>query len=413
MSDYYGYSSDEEQWGGEEEDSTPISILLSLVQAYDWIRVRERIHSFPDECKAVGIQGRTALHVACDHDAPAEVIGSLLQAYPEASLMVGTSNMNPLHITCSSSHASVEVVRVLLEGGHPLQSSMRDVDGDTPLHAACRCGAPIEVLRVLLEANSSAVNERDYEGLTPLLRLWVRYFVILGDDVIEGVKGPSDLTGELGEAWDKTKLLLQCATYGSLQSELAFDFRALHAASGVDCPRAVVKIATIVYPEQLEFCNSKGDTPLLIAAKSEIFKVMDLSDDGYLFEDRVHGDSDRNNSDNPNDSSQDSSQPSVIDILLEARQEAASIRDTRGQLPLHLAINSGKRWDDGVKSILSAYPEALSAPDRRTNLIPFLQAASVETPDCGTIFELLRTDPSLLPPVETGSIGEATVPMTY
>ena len=126
------------------------------------------------EARAVGVQGRKPLHVACDHDAPAVVVHALLKAHPEGSTMVGTSNMNPLHITCSSQHASVHVVRVLLEGGHTLQTSMRDVDGDTPLHAACRCGAPIEVLDVLLRANPAAVNERDYEGLTPLLRLWVR-----------------------------------------------------------------------------------------------------------------------------------------------------------------------------------------------------------------------------------------------
>ena len=68
-----------------------------------------------------------------------------------------------------------DVVRFLLTAGvDPNLASL--LHGDTPLHAACRCGAPIEVLDVLLQANPQAVLERDYEGLTPLLRLWVRYF---------------------------------------------------------------------------------------------------------------------------------------------------------------------------------------------------------------------------------------------
>jgi ankyrin repeat protein len=397
---YVDYSSEGEYWGDEDAE-TPDSVLLSLVQSYDWAGALARIASFPDECKAVGVQGRTPLHVACDHDAPAVVVEALLKAYPEASLMVGTSNMNPLHITCSSQHTSVHVVRVLLEGGHHLQSSMCDVDGDTPLHAACRCGAPIEVLEVLLEANPPAVNERDYEGLTPLLRLWVRYFVILGDDVIQGVRGPADLTGELGEAWNKTELLLHCAHLGSLEKTKQgsaappqYAFRAVHAASAVDCPRPVVKIAAIVHPNHLEQKDENRMTPLLIAAQAPIFKVRDLSDEGYLLEDRIHGDDTYNETTHEED--HDCSQPSVIDILIDAGANGACIPDAKGKLPLHLAIASGKRWGEGVKAILEAYPDALSHPDVETGLLPFMQAASVERPDCGTILELLRKDPSLV-----------------
>ena len=201
------------------------------------------------EAQAVGVHGRTALHVACDHDAPAVVVAALLQVLPKAAIMVGTSNMNPLHITCSSSHASIHVIRVLLgmdsddDGGDDEKQQqsqqqqhqqekpppglhefveqslrMRDVDGDTPLHAACRCGAPIEVLELLLQAYPEAVMQRDYEGLTPLLRLWVRYVVILGDDALASIQGPADLTGPVLDAWQKTELLLKVA-YHQLQLE--------------------------------------------------------------------------------------------------------------------------------------------------------------------------------------------------
>jgi ankyrin repeat protein len=400
MSNYYDYSSEGEYYG-DDDGVNPDSVLLGLVQSYDWAGTLARISAYPAECNAVGVQGRTPLHVACDHDAPAVVVEALLKAYPEASLMVGTSDMNPLHITCSSQHASVHVVRVLLEGGHDLQSNMRDVDGDTPLHAACRCGAPIEVLEVLLRANPSAVHPRDYEGLTPLLRLWVRYFVILGDDAIEGVKGPADLTGELGEAWKKTELLLRCAHLGSLETGTCaedadrFVFRAVHAASAVDCPRPVVKIATIVHPNQMQEKDVYGMTPLLIAAQAPIFKVRDLSDEGYMLEDRIHGDDNIHN-ETLNEDEQDSSQASVIDILVQADDLSACIADSQGRLPLHLAIASSKRWSEGVKAILEAYPDALSHKDVTTHLLPFLQAAVGPRADTGTILELLRKDPSVV-----------------
>jgi ankyrin repeat protein len=391
--DYERYELDEDDYDGAGEDS----VLLTLVQCYEWAGALARIASNPEEASTVGIQGRTALHLACDQDAPAVVVQALLTAYPEASLMVGTSNMNPLHITCSSQHASVQVVRVLLESGMGQEASKRqDVDGDMPLHAACRCGAPMEVLEVLLRANPHAVNERDYEGLTPLLRLWVRYFVILGDDVIDAVKGPADLTGELGEAWNKTELLLRCAYLGSLDNEEGTSFRAVHAAAAVDCPRAVVKIATILHAHQVEELDEKHMTPLLIAAKAPIFKVRDLSDEGYLLEDRIHGDENQENSDVEDHSDGDSQQPSVIEILVTASSDPACVPDSTGRLPLHLAIASGKVWTHGVKAILDANPDALMIQDSTTKLYPFLLAAETLNSETNTIFELLRSNPALI-----------------
>jgi ankyrin repeat protein len=380
------------------------------------------------EARAVGVQGRKPLHVACDHDAPAVVVQALLKVYPEASTKVGTSRMNPLHITCSSQHASIPVIRVLLEGGIPSQTEMRDVDGDTPLHAACRCGAPMEVLEILLRANSQAVHERDYEGLTPLLRLWVRSFVILGDDVIDNVKGPGDINGELGEAWRKTEVLLKYA-YHSLRDgqpsvtqtgiagqtgTLHAGFRVVHAAAAVDCPRAVVKIATILYPSQVdELENDSGLSPLLIACKSPIFKVRDLSDEGYLFEDRVHSDDipdgDENNQELEDEDNLPAEKPSVIEILLRASAESASVPDPKGRLPLHLALGSGKRWDQGIKDIISCFPDALAVVDPCTGLAPFQLAAEGSKTDLTTIFEIIRSSPSLLwlySNVNKGALGK-------
>ena len=394
MSSYYDY----EQYDREHDnyDGGEDSVLLTLVQAYDWAGSLARIASNPEEAITVGIQGRTALHVACDQDAPAVVVEALLQAYPEASTMVGTSNMNPLHITCSSQHASVQVVRVLLESGKGQEASEKqDVDGDMPLHTACRCGAPIEVLEVLLKTNPAAVNERDYEGLTPLLRLWVRYFVILGDDVIDAVKGPGDLTGELLDAWNKTELLLRCAYMGSLRQDEGTIFRTVHAASAVDCPRAVVKIATIIHPHQVEELDEQNMTPLLIAATAPIFKVRDLSDEGYLLEDRIHGDENCENRDD-DEHHMDPLQPSVIEILVAASSHPACVPNSMGRLPLHLAIASGKQWGNGVEAILHANPDALMMQDPLTRLFPFLLAAECQASETNTVFELLRTNPALV-----------------
>jgi hypothetical protein len=402
--DYYERLDAQQDWSEGDETKSgllteDLSVLLWLVQSYEWAAALVRIGLHPEEARAVGVEGRTPLHVACDHDAPPSVVQALLRAYPEASTRVGTSDMNPLHITCSSQHASVHIVQILLEGGDQIQTSMRDVDGDTPLHTACRCGAPIDVLEVLLRANPTVVTQRDYEGLTPLLRLWVRYFVILGDGVIEGVRGPADLKGELEEAWKKTELLMACAHHGSFEAieESGVIFRALHAAAAVDCPRAIVKIATILHPDQLEDLDEKGLTPLLIAAKAPIFKVRDLSDDGYLLEDRIHGDENFDALSNDEDLVEESQASAVIDILVQTTTTStACIPSPCGRIPLNWALMTGKKWGEGIRALVQAYPDGLSMADTETGLYPFMLAAVGDKADCSTIFDLLRHDPSLV-----------------
>ena len=387
--------------------------LLTLVQSYDWDGSLLRVASHPEEASRVGVEGRTALHLACDHDAPALVVQCILAANPLAALEVGTSNMNPLHITCSSQHASVHVVRVLLEGSDKAQiTTMQDVDGDTCLHTACRCGAPIEVLDLLLRANPSVVNDRDFEGLTPLLRLWVRYFVTLGDDVINSVTGPADLVGDLREAWEKTTLLFRAAYHGNLNNSLE-EFRILFAAAGVDCPRFVVKLATILHPEQLSQRNQAGETPLVVASKAPIYKEHDLSDEGYYIEDLIHGDLDDNvHSSLEQKTEPDAQHPSVVEILLDANMSVAQIKDTSGRLPLNIAICSEKSWNQGVKKLMTAHPDALMVQDSITGLYPFMLAAlavendkkkvesnsynSNEETKLLTIYELLRSKPEVI-----------------
>lgn len=393
-----------------EPETSEESVLLNLIHSYDWAAALARITTHPSESRVIGEQGRTPLLIACDHDAPAVVIHSLLKAFPEATMMVGNSKMNALHITCSSSHASVHVARILLEAGKPhIMTMMHDVDGDTPLHTACRCGAPIEVLEVLLRANPLAVHERDLEGLTPLLRLWVRYTVILGNDAIESVNCAADLHGELLDAWKKTELLLRCAHRGTCDDDPSgHAFRAVHAACAVDCPRSVVRIAARMYPQQLEELDEKGQTPLLIAAQSPVFKVRDLSDEGYTFENIIYGeetfDDEQNDHNNENDGDQDgSSQPPVIEIILNANQGSASasagIPDAQGRLPLHIALESRKTWKEGVKQLVEVYPEVVSILDPKTALYPFMLAAIGYGADLTTVYEICRLNPSLIPEV--------------
>lgn len=416
-----------------EEEECKETVLTVMLESGDWASALTRISSHPCEIRTLHAHCRTPLHLACDVDAPAVVIAGLVQAYPQACARVGTSGMTPLHLTCSSAHASIHVVRVLLElGDVAAQCSLPDLDGDTPLHAACRSGAPLEVLEVLLQAYPAAVNERDYEGLTPLSRLWVRYVVMLGEDALANIRCEADLTGDLGQAWCKTQVLLEYAHRESLRRSDGAELQpqqqhqdvatlVVHAAASVDCPRAVVQIAARVYSHALAVRDHEGLTPLLRAAAAPLYKVRDLSDDGYLLEDVVHGDTDDDASgashrldDDEADSPQAPAQPSVIEILLQANQElpcaGASLPDPHGRRPLHVALAMGKHWDQGVSHLVQVYPEALAAMDPVKRLFPFMLAAAQgkASSDLDTIYQLLRCSPSVVEDVRTGKLTAET-----
>ena len=436
--------------------------LRRLLEASDWAGCLRRLQQSKHEVHTMDPHNkRTPLHVACQHDAPAVVLQELLRIDPTASLRVGTSHMNPLHVACSSRHASAHAIRALLEFGcTPQQLQMRDVDGDTPLHAACRCGAARPVLQLLLQAHPAAVHVRDKEGLTPLLRLWVRYFVILGDNSdsalgqILRLQQPShstpgssaadtaapELTGELLEAWNKTELLLRYAHAHPVDSTTNvppqnYVFRTLHAVAAVDCPRPIVQFAAThpLYQHQLVYeRDEQGRTPLMVACAAPVYPVRDLTDAGYSLEDVVHDDDDDDDNDNIEDEAHQRErtnvppttrnntapphrQPSVIEILLHSNPDVASAHGARvtdpitGRLPLHYALATGKPWDQGVQALVQAHPESVGITDPVTGLFPFqLVSTAVVASDNATsssfsssqslssAFELLRRQPNLL-----------------
>jgi ankyrin repeat protein len=378
--------------------------LHRLVEDHQWVAALQRMATHPHETQQVGIQGRTPLHVACDNDAPPCVVQALLNLWPEGADRVGTSHMNPLHITCSSPNASAEIVRILLAGCRdPFKlTGAKDVDGDTSLHAACRCAAPMNVLLLLLQANPITVTWKDYEGLNPLMRLWVRYFVLVGEQIISNIKHPSDLTSDLVEAWEKSLLLLRVMDAmerrGSGEQVPEGSFRSVHAASSVNCPRCVVRIAMVLFPEELLRRDEKNRLPIHIAAVAPVYAVNDLRGEGFTLDDAFIDDDPEAARLRRKKSPSKYKEPSVIDILLSGEPRAAQEPDPNGQLPLHVAIMRGKTLDEGIQALVEAYPDALTIPDSRTNLYPFMLAASVGRGrgDCGTIYALLRAAPELV-----------------
>eukprot|EP00559_Dactyliosolen_fragilissimus_P008047 CAMPEP_0184870038 /NCGR_PEP_ID=MMETSP0580-20130426/36248_1 /TAXON_ID=1118495 /ORGANISM="Dactyliosolen fragilissimus" /LENGTH=579 /DNA_ID=CAMNT_0027371921 /DNA_START=945 /DNA_END=2684 /DNA_ORIENTATION=- len=64
----------------------------------------------------------------------------------------------------------------------------------------------------------------------------------------------------------------------------------------------------------------------------------------------------------------------TIQALVEHNRDAVSVRDRRGRTVMHLAIESGKCWDDGIWDLFAAYPAAIDMSDN-DGKVPFSSAA--------------------------------------
>lgn len=69
-----------------------------------------------------------------------------------------------------------------------------------------------------------------------------------------------------------------------------------------------------------------------------------------------------------------------LDPTTAKRMVVSNVKNARRQLPLHLVLQSGKNWDEGVSSIYGAYPEALNFTDSMGRCPLHVAASSLTCP---------------------------------
>jgi len=111
-------------------------------------------------------RGNLPLHAACSFQGTADVVETLLKAYPGgASQPNGVGNL-PIH-QAAMWQAPVETVDVLL-ARHPEGATVRNQYGSLPLHMAASNRASQEVVKLLIDAYPDALHLQNDDGMTPL-----------------------------------------------------------------------------------------------------------------------------------------------------------------------------------------------------------------------------------------------------
>ena len=200
-------------------------------------------------------------------------------------------------------------------------------------------------------------------------------------------------------------------------------------------PKCIFKMILVMFSDQVMERDKFGRVPLHYASAVPPFQretlhklscVDDATDNGSAspLGWACFGDARGNErlcmvfGDNVHEGTSEGEAQSNIEMLLRTNPGTASIRDRDGQLPLHFAIESEKRWraitisqgevyywssirrktcaDWGanVKRIAVAHPMALDEHNPKNGLNPFMQAAVGSSASINTIYELLRMSPA-------------------
>ena len=155
------------------------SAVQSDIELENWDAVRKRLIKDTEKKRSHKIYKRnmSALHIACCHDPPADIIKLLLEANPDATMCRSHPYGElPLHFATGYNTASVDVIQLLVQVC-PSSVSAQNTLGVSPLHQACIFHAPYEVIAILAAAHPEALYIQDANGRTPWDIAKVTYFL--------------------------------------------------------------------------------------------------------------------------------------------------------------------------------------------------------------------------------------------
>jgi ankyrin repeat protein len=164
-------------------------------------------------------------------------------------------------------------------------------------------------------------------------------------------------------------------------------WRVLHAAASIPSPPQFIRSAIMLFPWQVKERDENGYLPLHRAAMC--IRNEGIDENQYWLNKGVNQKPiyfrlfpENRSEDNP------------ITIFVKSYPDGAKALDYNNRLPLHWALETGKKWHEGVKSLVIAAPFALSTRDSTYRIYPFMMAAM--RGDVENTFHLLLENPMMV-----------------
>lgn len=346
-----------------------------------------------------------------------ECIKYLAKAQPCRLMEVSkTTGCTLLHIALRNFGDYEPLIHFLLStGASRLLIKTRNSFGDLPLHVACACGVPTNILKEILRKTSEAFDmptdtahpllwSANHSGHSPVDLEWMRHtegysavdnrrapyplkangsrsfsekgemYRILLKDTVEQIMREKNNDCYLGELLTRIILIIRAA-YGAQNNGEEF---ILHAAAllshgkGPCLPEPILLLLHSIYPTQIQTLDAKGRLPLhyaLMKYHSTSNKFVEVGKPSIL------------------------KHKKWIALVINSYPEAARIADKDGRLPLHYALDNSCLPDDLYQSLVQCNPASLERRDPIKGLYPFQQAATI---NLNVSYQLLRQCPSLV-----------------
>jgi len=112
--------------------------------------------------------GNTPLHDACFRSTPYEDLEKIARENPKYILDRNNVGHTPLQILCENDRIDVRITSTFARIGGPEIFSVKDSNGNTPLHAAMRKSIDMSSLRSLIRVSPDALRSQTNFGDTPL-----------------------------------------------------------------------------------------------------------------------------------------------------------------------------------------------------------------------------------------------------
>jgi ankyrin repeat protein len=386
------------------------------------------IELYPDICK-IHNNGNTLLHIMCSHrNSTASLIQRIINICPENCTIRDDHGNVPLHLV-NSQQQSLEIIRMLMACyPHALlvQNSSAQIPLVSPLIRSSSRRVK-EILRFCTSAENISVNTilqvRNRYGMLPLQDYFYDLQRQITCQVLKGIISTEDLSS-CGRMQSYTKLfannlesffyLMRVAVY----NDVDYALEAPHQASFWTTFPIFTKTLLRHSPELACHKDCHGDLPLHIIAKHEFQQLhsaqcsyckTNISGPYLWFQQKTYSCRECSNLSYTNPQHLQSALieyqgNELIKDVLAVNPSAANVKDSEGNLPLHLSLKSGKTWSTGINELVKAAPFAIGAMDEESSMFPFMLAAEGKNSDgtldpgqkLSTIYELLRRGPSLI-----------------
>lgn len=249
----------------------------------------------------------------------------------------------------------------MLFDGFPDAILFQDFCGDKPLYLLYHSSKDYRILEHVLDRMPSLAlhKEHSFSGQTLIARICEPWT----SNEIASSRTDIATNPMQKNRWMKLVLTIRAAYAFTKESKQKYNIPELHLALKIGCPPPLLSQFLEIHPEHASI-PMEGSECLPLHYYVEKSKA--------VFESKF-----------------------VVKRLIRAFP-AAVHQLCNGRLPLHLALEAGMKWDEGVSELVSAAPEYLDHKDVSTGMIPFLVASSNDECELSTLYSLLRENPAVL-----------------